>query len=66
MRCESARRYPIPKMRALPISFARTIAGHAGKFKLFGTIYILTGFIVTPLVTRSWDAHSDPYEVMGV
>jgi len=42
--------YPIPKMRAIPISFARTIAGHAGKFKLFGTIYILTGFIVTPLV----------------
>merc|ERR1719353_611042 len=42
--------YPIPKMRALPISFARTIAGHAGKFKLFGTIYILTGFIVTPLI----------------
>jgi sodium-dependent phosphate cotransporter len=42
--------YPIPKMRAISINMARTIAGHAAKFKLFGTIYILTAFIVIPLV----------------
>jgi len=42
--------YPIPRMRAIPIWMARKIAGHAAKFKLFGTIYILTAFVVTPLV----------------
>jgi sodium-dependent phosphate cotransporter len=42
--------YPIPKMRALPLAMAKTIAGHAQKFKLFGSIYILTAFIITPLV----------------
>merc|ERR1711939_58397 len=42
--------YPIPKMRALPLAMAKTIAGHAQKFKLFGSIYILVAFILTPLV----------------
>ena len=51
-------RYPIPKMRALPLAMAKTIAGHAQKFKLFGSIYILTAFIITPLVTRMDDSQT--------
>jgi sodium-dependent phosphate cotransporter len=42
--------YPIPKMRRLPLAMARTIAGHAQKFKPFGSIYIMVAFILTPLV----------------
>merc|ERR1719409_409116 len=42
--------FPVPVMRAVPLAWGKMLGQHLTRFKAFGVIYILSIFIVMPLL----------------